>query len=133
MEILTNHADLVGKKIVFSYNTKNNFILATEDGCILMTTYTHDDWVDNVSIRVAPPREVIDILHRRGWLRNELGKLGIFDLEKYEEEQKIKKEKEQEEFAEYLRLKEKFEHSDWNLEAINNVLMSQIKNLQNEY
>lgn len=118
MEILTNHVDLEGKKIVFSYQTKNNFILATEGGCVLMTSYFYDEWVDDVSIRIASPREVVDMLHKRDWIRSELGRLGIFDIEKYEEEQRIKREKIQEElarkkdekeFVEYLRLKEKFE------------------------
>jgi len=117
MKIL-KHVDLIGKKIIFSYMTKDGFILATEDGCMFMTSYFYDEYVDDISIRTASPREVLDMLHKRDWIRNELGMLGVFDIEKYEEEQRIKREKiqeelarkkEEKEFVEYLRLKEKFE------------------------
>ncbi|MGY3186486.1 hypothetical protein [Lysinibacillus sp. TE18511] len=120
MEILTDYKDLVGKKIVFSHMAQfaEQITLATEDGCVLMATFDYDDMAEESRVRVMYPHSVIQVLNRHDWIRNELGKLGIFDIEKYKEEQRIKQEKEKEEYrkkqevkerAEYERLKAKFE------------------------
>lgn len=120
MEILTNYNDLVGKKIVFSHMAQfaKQITLATEDGCVLMVTFDFDDYGEGNTIRILYPHLVLSTLNKHEFLRNELGKLGIFDLEKYQEEQRLKKEiehkawkekKEAEEYATYLRLKEKYE------------------------
>lgn len=120
MKILTDYNELVGKKIVFSHMAQfaKQITLATEDGCVLMATFEYDEMDEGTTIRVMYPHFVLQVLDRHEWIRNELGKLGIFDVEKYKEEQRIKYEKQQEEsrikreakeLAEYERLKEKFE------------------------
>ncbi|MEK4122050.1 hypothetical protein [Lysinibacillus sp. FSL K6-0102] len=120
MDILTDYKDLVGKKIVFSHMAQfaEQITLATEDGCVIMATFDYDEMAEESRVRVMYPHSVIQVLERHEWIRNELGRLGIFDIEKYKEEQRIKQEKEKEELrkrqevkelAEYARLKAKYE------------------------
>lgn len=121
MKILTDYEDLVGKKIVFSHMAQfaSQITIATEDGCVLMATMEcEDEWGENKQIRVLHSFHVMNILERNDWMREELGKLGVFDLEKYKEEKRIKAEREKErrlierekrEREEYERLKAKFE------------------------
>lgn len=120
MEILTDYKDLVGKKIVFSHMAQfaEQITLATEDGYVLMATFEYDDLAEESRVKVMYPHSVIRVLNGQEWIRNELGRLGIFDIEKYKEEQRIKQEKEKEEYlikleekerAEYKRLKAKYE------------------------
>jgi|GEM_PF-4103104 len=83
-----------------------------------MATFDYDEMAEESRVRVMYPHSVIRVLNEQEWIRNELGRLGIFDIEKYKEEQRIKQEKEKEEYrkkqevkerAEYERLKAKFE------------------------
>lgn len=119
MKILENYNDLVGKKIVFSHMAQfaDQITLATEDGCVLMATMEQDDFEGSNEIRILYPHAVLNVLHKHEWMRKELGELGIFDVQKYEEEQRVKREKEKEEYRkkkeqkdreEYQRLKAKF-------------------------
>lgn len=120
MEILTDYKDLVGKKIVFSHMPRfaQEITLATEDGCVLMATFDYDDDEEEAKIRIMYPYSVVEVIKRNEWMRNELGALGIFDIETYKKEQEEKRLKEQEEAkrlieerdrAEYERLKAKYE------------------------
>ena len=120
MEILKDYKDLVGKTIVFSHMAQfaEQITLATEDGCVLMATFDYDHMAEESRVRVMYPHSVIQVINNNDWIRNELGRLGIFDIEKYKEEQRIKQEKEKEEMrikqeekelAEYERLKAKYE------------------------
>lgn len=120
MKILTDYKDLVGKKIVFSHMAQfaSEITIATEDGCILMATLDSDDFGDNKEVSIYPKYRVMNKIETDEWMRKELGELGVFDLDKYKEEQRIEAEKEKErrlierekrEIAEYERLKSKFE------------------------
>lgn len=120
MKVLTDYKELVGKEIAFSHMAQfaGEITIATKDGCILMATLDSDDYGEDKEVSIYHELRVMDNLERNGWMREELGKLGIFDLESYKEEQRIKHEKEKEkrlierekrERAEYERLKEKFE------------------------
>lgn len=120
MKILKDYKDLVGKKIIFSHMAQfaKQITIATEDGCVLMINMDCDEYEDEKEIKVLCPTKVLNVLNRHKWLREELGKLGIFDIEKYKEEERLKYEKEKEERrkkqeekekAEYERLKLKFE------------------------
>ncbi len=119
MEILTDYNDLIGKKIVFCHMAQfaEQITLATEDGCILMATMDVGEFEESKEVRVLYPHRVLQILNQHEWLRNELGKLGVFDVAKYEEEQRIEREKrqtelqkrkEEKERQEYERLKTKY-------------------------
>ena len=121
MKILTEYEELVGKEISFSHMAMfaQQITIATKDGCVLMAIMEREDeWGENARIYVLNEHRVMGVIERNEWIRKELGKLGIFDLEKYKEEQRIKHEKEKEkrsierekrERAEYERLKNKFE------------------------
>lgn len=120
MEILTKYDDLVGKKIAFSHMAQfaEQITIATEDGCVLMVTTDGDGDFERKEIRVLAKHSVMAVLNDNEWMRKELAKLGIFDMERYKEEQRIKREKEQEEYRRqkeareretYEKLKAKFE------------------------
>lgn len=120
MEILTDYKELNGKKIVFTHMAQfaDQITIATEDGCILMVTRFLDECGDSGEFYVYPKLRVMTTLHQSEWLREELGKLGVFDIEKYKEDERIRLEKEklerqsqkeQREKEEYERLKLKFE------------------------
>lgn len=122
MEILTKYGDLVGKTIAFSHMAQfaEQITIATEDGYVLMATMTGDGDFERKEIRVLAKHSVLAVLNDNEWMRKELAALGIFDMEKYKEEQRIKREKEQEEYRrkkeereleEYNRLKAKFENA----------------------
>lgn len=119
MKILIDYKELVGKKIAFSHMAEfaDQITLATEDGCVLMANMEYYD-EDDLRVKVLYPHAVLRVLHGHEWMRKELGKLGIFDIEKYNEEQRIEQERKKEEFRkkqekkereEYERLKAKFE------------------------
>lgn len=121
MKILTEYKNLVGKEIVFSHMAMfaSQITIATKCGCVLMAKMEREDeWGEDTRVYVLREFNVMNVLERNEWMREELGKLGIFDLEKYKREQRIKRKKEKEksliereerERAEYERLKEKFE------------------------
>lgn len=126
MEILTDYKELNGKKIIFNHMAQfaDQITIATEDGCILMVTrhsdeeFGLDEDYGALQFYVYPKGRVLAVLHQTEWLRKELGALGIFDIDKYNEEQRIKEEKdklerqakrEKREKEEYERLKSKFE------------------------
>lgn len=126
MNVLTDYKDLVGKTIAFSHMAQfaDQITLGTTDGCVLMAAMDMsfaDE--EHVEIKVFNARRVKMTLHEESnrWMRNELAKLGIFDLAQYEEEQRVKREQEQEEYRkrqaikereEYERLKAKFEKGE---------------------
>lgn len=120
MEILTDYEELNGKKIVFTHMAQfaDQITIATEDGCVLMVTRFLDECGDRGEFYVYPKLRVMATLHQSEWLREELGKLGVFDIEKYKEDERIRlekeklerqRQKEQREKEEYERLKLKFE------------------------
>lgn len=120
MKILADYEDLVGKKIAFSHMAQfaDQITLATEDGCVLMATMScEDEWGENKEVRVLSKVSVMRELENNEWMREQLSEAGVFDLERYKEEQRIKTEKENEERRlrfekrereEYERLKAKF-------------------------
>ena len=121
MKILTNYNELVGKKIAFVNMARfaDQITLATEDGCLLMVTVDGDGDEDKevrVYSEISTLRELKN--DRNDWMRKDLAKLGIFDMDEYIQEQKeirerkqleFKKEQERKEYEKYLQLKEKYE------------------------
>lgn len=119
MKVLTNYKDLEGKTISFAHMDQfaEQITLATTDGEVLMATLDGYD-IDQFEIVVKKRNGVIFVIDRDEYLREKLNELGIFNLEEWKkeraEEERIDKEnrlKEQEkrEWAEYERLKAKFE------------------------
>jgi hypothetical protein len=114
MKILENYNDLVGKKIVFSHMAQfaEQITLATEDGCVLMATFDLDEDWERKEIRVLHDQAVLRVLksdHGR-WMREELGELGIFDIDAYTKEQEEIAKKKHEEWKKKQALKEKEEY-----------------------
>lgn len=121
MKILTKYDELIGKKIVFSHMAQfaEQITLATEDGSVLMATFDIVD-EEEQNIRILSSHHVLRVLKsdRGKWMREELAKLGVFDLDAYQAEQteirereqaKWKIEQEKRERQELERLKAKFE------------------------
>lgn len=121
MKILTKYEDLVGKTIAFTHMAQfaENITIATEDGCVLVATQTLDEeYMEKKETRVLwEPHAVLYIENNR-YLREELGKLGIFDINAYKEKQVELERQKREKFIadqakrereQYERLKAKFE------------------------
>ena len=86
MKVLAEYEDLVGKKIVFSHMAQfsQQITLATECGCILMAKMIpQDEWTEETETFILHEIKVIHIIESDKFLREELGRLGIFDLKKY--------------------------------------------------
>lgn len=118
MKVITDYKNLVGKTISFAHMAQfaNQITLATTDGEVLMATFEGMD-EDNLEIRVFNKYNVISVLQNEAYLREELDKLGIFDLSEWEkgqvEKKRIEREKrlnaqEEKDKKEYERLKAKF-------------------------
>jgi hypothetical protein len=125
MNILRDYNSLVGKVIVFSHMARyaEQITLATEDGCVLMARHGFDEDADDGGgesiIVVLTPAEVMRVLNsdRGRFIREQLGMLGIFDMDEYkrqeEEKYRLMREEqkrldEERELATYKRLKEKY-------------------------
>lgn len=123
MKVLTDYAQLEGKTIAFSHMAQfaEQITIATTDGCILMATFdVADDYGEVLHIRVLQKNRVLVVLYSNQgkWIREELSKLGLLDIEAYKEEMKLKAEREKieriaayeaSERRNYERLKAKFE------------------------
>lgn len=121
MRVITDYEELVGKTIAFAHMAQfaDQITIATTDGCVLMAEMNNrDEWSSDKEILVFPEQMVINRLRFEPYLRQKLGELGIFDLEKYEEERRKeqeelarrrKEEKERKERELYEKLKKKYE------------------------
>lgn len=120
MRILTEYKELEGKTIAFTHMAQfaQQITIATTDRSILMATMKLNYDTEEKEIRVYREGHVIKELKNNEWLRVELSKLGLFDLEAYEKEmeaeyeaqrKKYKIEQEKREREELARLKAKYE------------------------
>lgn len=120
MEILTDYNDLVDKKIVFAHMAQfaEQITIATEDGSVLMVDMAYED-DECQEVNVYAEHRVLGVLKsdRGKWMRDELSKLGIFDLEQYRKEQEElrimqqeerKKQQDERDYKRYLELNERF-------------------------
>lgn len=121
MNVLTDYKELEGKTISFSHMAQfaDQITLATTDGEVLMAAFEAGDDED-IQIRILREHSVVSVIQRHSFLREELDKLGIFNLDKWKEEQEEKQrvererrllEQEERDKREYERLKAKFETS----------------------
>jgi hypothetical protein len=87
MKVISDYENLVGKTIAFSHMAQfaDQITLATTDGEVLMATFEGDG--DDLEIRVFHQHNVIGVLQRDKYLREELDKLGIFNLAEWKAEQ----------------------------------------------
>lgn len=120
MKVITEYKNLEGKTVSFAHMAQfaNQITLATTDGEVLMAKFEGMD-EDNLEIRVFNKYNVISVLQNEAYLREELDKLGIFNLAEWKKEQvkkqkeeseRYKRQKEEREREEYERLKAKFEN-----------------------
>lgn len=123
MNILENYPSLVGKTIAFSWMAQysDTIVLATTENDVLIAKFSIDyDGDDSEQINILGKAQAIHYLNsdKGKWPREQLGKLGIFDLEAFKKQEAEKYEKEKaeraakreiEERKEYERLKAKFE------------------------
>ena len=120
MKILTKYEELVGKTIAFSHMAQfaENITLATEDGCVLVATQTIDDYGENKENRVLWEPHAIQYIENNKYIREQLGELGIFDIQTYKQKQQELEDKRREEYKkkevehelmELQRLKKKYE------------------------
>lgn len=126
MEVLESYPKLEGKTIAFTHMAQfaEQITIATTDGCILMAKFGYNDDVedcdyDRPEIYVLGKHRVLGILEsdKGKYIREELAKRDLFDIEAFKERENIKREKElaerrikreEREKAEYERLKAKF-------------------------
>lgn len=120
MKVIKDGKELVGKKIVFSHITTfaENITLATEDGYVIVIRQDVDEEYDERETTILNENRALRYIENDEYLRDSLGKLGMFDIEaykkkkeeerlKHEEEVKARKLKEEREL--YEKLKAKFE------------------------
>ncbi|MCA1027009.1 hypothetical protein LCM23_12985 [Cytobacillus kochii] len=114
-----NLPELVGKTIAFTHIAQfaENVTIATEDGCVVVITQDVDeDFGEAKQTRVLFEPHARRYIENHKFLRSELGKLGIFNIEVYKKEQeelerkrreklRIKKEKDERELFEKLKAK----------------------------
>ena len=126
MEILENYPALVGKTIAFSWMAQfsNTIVFATTENEVLIAKFSIDyDNDESEQIEILGKARAIHYLNsdKGKWPREQLGKLGIFDIEDFKkrEAEKFEKEKaaraiklEEKERHEYERLKAKFENKE---------------------
>lgn len=119
VKVLTDYKQLEGKTISFAHMAQfaNQITLATTDKEVLMATFEGMS-EDDLEIRVFNMYNVISVVHRDKYIREELAKLDIFDLAEWKqaqvERQRLEEEKrrmaqEKRDREEYERLKAKFE------------------------
>lgn len=123
MKIITNSnlEEIIGKKIVFIHVARfaDNITIATDDGSILVITQDIDyDDYEEKRTRILNESQVINYIDEQDYIRKELERLDLFDVEKYKKRKqkreqeyinKMKEIVEEREKAEYVRLKAKFE------------------------
>ncbi|MEK4030816.1 hypothetical protein MKZ02_20060 [Pseudobacillus sp. FSL P4-0506] len=115
-----NIPELEGKTIAFTHIAQfaDNVTIATEDGCVIVITQDLDeDYGETKRTKVLPKPYAVQYIEGSKYLREELSKRGIFDIEAYKKKQRELAEKRKEEFRmaqekkereEYERLKAKF-------------------------
>lgn len=122
MKIVRSGEELNGKTIAFTHIAQfaENITIATEDGRVAVVTQDIDGECDDRQTRILNEYEAICYIENSDYLRNSLGKLGIFDIETYKQkkqEERIKRAEElearklKEERELYEKLKVKFELS----------------------
>lgn len=123
MKIVRNEKELVGKTIAFAHMAQfaENITLATEDGCVLVARQIYDEDTDESQIDIFSELRALRYIENNDYVRESLGKLGIFDIETYRQkmqEEKMKRMQEyeakklKEERELYEKLKAKFEGID---------------------
>jgi hypothetical protein len=122
MKILTEYEQLEGKTIAFTHMAQfaQQITIATTDNEVLMATFDLDEeYGERKEIRVLHEGWVVKIIKESKYLREELSKRGIFDLEKYKTEmeaervaklERYKQEKEEREIKQLAELKAKYEN-----------------------
>jgi hypothetical protein len=122
MKILTDYAQLEGKTIAFTQMAQfaEQITIATTDNEVLMVTFDiEEEYGERKEIRVLHEGLVYKKIKEDKYLREELSKRGIFDLEKYKEEmeaerisqkKRLEKEKEERELEQLAKLKAKYEN-----------------------
>lgn len=123
MKIIEDYRELVGKTIAFAHVAQfaENITIATEDGCVLVVRQDLDEeYGENKETRILWEGQALRYIENSNYLREELGNLGIFDVEAYKDKQAELARKRKEEFAiqqaakereQYERLKAKFDGS----------------------
>lgn len=123
MKIIRSDKELVGKTIAFAHiaTFAENITLATEDGCVLVVTQEFDDDCDECQTMILNEYMALRYIEKSDYVRTKLGRLGLFDVEKYKQkkqEERIKREQElkakqlKEERELYEKLKAKFENTE---------------------
>lgn len=123
MKFIKNEKDLVGKTIAFAHMAPyaENITIATDDGCVLVIRQVYDEDTDDSKINIFSEPMALRYIERCDCVREQLGDLGIFDIEAYKkkkqeevlrlkQEREVKKLKEEREL--YEKLKAKFESCD---------------------
>lgn len=122
MNVLESYPALEGKTIAFTHMAQfaEQITIATTDGSILMAEFDYNDNGESPEIRVLRTQRVLGVLEsdKGRYVREELAKRDLFDLKAFKEREeaalaerreKHRAEKELKDYAEYERLKEKFE------------------------
>lgn len=120
MKILRSDKELIGKTIAFAHMAQfaENITIATDDGCVLVVRQNYNEDVEGHQVEILSEPRVLRYIENDVYLRNELGKLGIFDIEAYKQKKKEERLKREEEYQArklkeerelYERLKAKFE------------------------
>lgn len=120
MKILKSDTELIGKTIAFAHMAQfaENITLATDDGSVLVVRQIFDEDTEESQIDILNEYIALRYIENNDYVREQLGKLGIFDVETYrkkKEEERLKREQEykakklKEERELYEKLKAKFE------------------------
>ncbi|PAE17273.1 hypothetical protein CHH91_04505 [Virgibacillus sp. 7505] len=123
MRILTNGEQLVGKTVAFAHIAQfaTAVTLATTDNEVIVFEPEYDFEEEDMfrsRIRIYQPYRAIEYIENHNYVREELGKKGIFDIEAYKQKEKERREQENKKLEElkekrereaYERLKLKFE------------------------
>lgn len=120
MKIVRNEKELIGKTIAFTHMARfaENITIATEDGLVLVVTQDFDEDEDESKIDIIGEHRALRYIENTDYVRESLGKLGIFDIESYKkkkEEERLERMKEyqakklKEDRELYEKLKAKFE------------------------
>lgn len=123
MKIIKDGKELIGKTIAFAHIARfaNNITIATNDGCVLVATQDIDEDYDEKVTTILNETMTLHYIENNDYVRDKLGKLGIFDMETYrkkKQEERLKREQEykarklKEERELYEKLKAKFENGN---------------------
>lgn len=87
MKVITDYNNLVGKTISFAHMAQfaDQITIATTDGEVLMAAF--EGYEDDLEIHVFNQHKIIATLQIDRYLREELDKLGIFNLAEWKAEQ----------------------------------------------